>query len=212
MAFWIRICNTDILHNTLPLDCTHRACLTGKWCSVTPPWYLYNSLTSDSQHATDGKANVHVFIWHVFFFMGLIHSALFPVFLNNNVWTHCNTKKSNNKEIIQNAQLKGTDEVRCKMLCSEKKKRSLWKWVNQLDWSPGTFTTENFASYQYSFWQKTLNKAFPGSAEDTCWSAKDHCVLYKTTTQHVYQNMNIVPGSYLRTSWHLLLGKKKHLV
>lgn len=123
MAFWIRICNTDILHNTLPLDCTHRACLTGKWCSVTPPWYLYNSLTSDSQHATDGKANVHVFIWHVFFFMGLIHSALFPVFLNNNVWTHCNTKKSNNKEIIQNAQLKGTDEVRCKMLCSEKKKK-----------------------------------------------------------------------------------------
>lgn len=33
-------------------------------------------------------------------------------------------------------------------------------------------------------------------------------VLYKTTTPHVYQNMNIVLWRNLRASWHLL-GKKK---
>lgn len=52
---------------------------------------------------------------------------------------------------------------------------------------------------QYSFWQKTLNKAFPGSVEVIkdgymlkCKKLNKKNGLYKTTTPHVYQNMNIV--------------------
>lgn len=87
-------------------------------------------------------------------------------------------------------------------------------------------TTFSFPTYlilphckiaQYSFWQKTLNKAFPGSVEVIkdeymllkCKKFNQNNVLYKTTTPHVYQNMNIVLLRNLGTSWHLL-GKKKH--
>lgn len=69
---------------------------------------------------------------------------------------------------------------------------------------------------QYSFWQNTLNKAFPGSVEVIkdgyivkCKKFNKNNVLYKTTTPHVYQNMNIVLWRNLGASWHLL-GKKKH--
>lgn len=98
-------------------------------------------------------------------------------------------------------------EVRCKMLCSEK--LPLWKLVNQLVWSAGKLTP-HFLSFpnhlilpvkvaQYSFWQNTLNKACPGSVEVIkdgymlkCKKFTKNNVLYKTTTPHVYQNMNIV--------------------
>lgn len=109
------------------------------------------------------------------------------------------------------------------MLCSEK--LPLWKLVNQLVWSAGKLTP-HFLSFpnhlilpvkvaQYSFWQNTLNKAFPGSVEVIkdgymlkCKNFTKNNVLYKTTTPHVYQNMNIVLQRNLGASWHLL-GKKK---
>lgn len=67
---------------------------------------------------------------------------------------------------------------------------------------------------QYSFWQNTSDKAFPGSVEVIkdgyiLKCKKFNNVLYKTTTPHVYQNMNIVLWRNLGASWHLL-GKKKH--
>lgn len=95
---------------------------------------------------------------------------------------------------------------------------------------PGNFRKENltphFLSFpnhlilpvkvaQYSFWQNTLNKAFPGSVEVIkdgyivkCKNFNKNNVLYKTTTPHIYQNMNIVLWRNLGASWHLL-GKKK---
>lgn len=107
--------------------------------------------------------------------------------------------------------------VRCKMLCSET--LHLWK-ISKSTWLVTWETAEknwhhisfhfHFILHvkiaQYSFWQKTLNKAFPGSAEVIkdgymlkCKNFNEHFketlknnVLYKTTTPHVYQNMNIV--------------------
>lgn len=107
---------------------------------------------------------------------------------------------------------------------------SLEKLVNQLDWSPGKLqkkkkphtTSPNHLILpvkiaQYSFWQKTLNKAFPGSVEVIrdgymlkCKKLNKNNVLYKTTTPHVYQNMNIVLWRNLGASWHLLGKKKTH--
>ena len=88
---------------------------------------------------------------------------------------------------------------------------SLEKLVNQLDLTPGKLQKRKphstFPNHlilpvkiaQYSFWQNTLNKAFPGSVEVIkdgymlkCKKFNKNNVLYKTTKPHIYENMNIV--------------------
>lgn len=111
------------------------------------------------------------------------------------------------------------------MLCSEKwplwKSTCLvvWKTSEKENLTPHFLLSSNhliqpFKISQYSFWQKTLNKAFPGSVvviKDGYMlkCKKFNIVLYKITSPHVYQNMDIVLKRSLRGSWHLL-GKKKN--
>lgn len=116
----------------------------------------------------------------------------------------------NTKKITKNTQQKRNRWMvhwgaKCFVL-----RNRLWKFVNQLDWSPGTFkTTETFLIFaQYSFWQKTLNIRHSQGLHFEV--QKDHSVLYKTTytcipkisTCPVWSNIGEI-------SWHLLLGKKK---
>lgn len=99
------------------------------------------------------------------------------VFEKKNVYN----RRSKGKKIKQKTW---TDEwLRCKMRCSE----SLEKLENQLDWSPGNLHNRKPSSW---FLLNTLsgrrhfnNKAFPGSAEDTCWSAK-RFIQYCTKLLH----------------------------
>lgn len=116
------------------------------------------------------------------------------------------------------------------MLCSES--LPLWNLVNRLICSPGKLQKRKKTSHHTcfhfltvsSFLSKFLNshsgrihwirhsQGLWRSLEiDTGWKCKKlnkNNVLYKTTTPHVYQNMNIVLLRNLGESWHLLWRKR----